>query len=67
MEWTQEGGQIFTLIADDYRCKMWSVELGGTWAAMFSQGGMATASYSFTTPTEAQAWCEQQVHKSLER
>ncbi len=67
MEWTQEGERIFTLIADTYRCKVWWVEVGDTWAAMVSQGGMARASYSFTTPIEARVWCEQQVHKGLER
>ncbi len=61
MEWTQAGEGIFTLIAGDVRCKVWRVELGDTWGAMVSQGGMATASYNFTTPAEAQAWCERQI------
>ena len=61
MEWTNEGDGIFTLIVDDYRCKVWWAGLGDTWAAMVSQGGMATASYNFTTQAEAQSWCERQV------
>ncbi len=67
MEWTQESERIFTLIATDSRCKVWWVEVGETWAAMVSQGGMATASYSFTTRAEAQGWCEQQLPKARDR
>jgi hypothetical protein len=67
MEWTQEGERIFTLIADTYRCKVWWVEVGDTWAAMVSQGGMARASYSFTTCAKAQAWCEQELPTAHQR
>ncbi len=61
MEWTQEGERIFTLIADTYRCKVWPVHRLGGWAAMVSQGGIATASYDFTTQADAQVWCERQL------
>ena len=67
MEWTQESEEIFTLIVGDYRCKVWRVELGDTWAAMVSRGGMATATYNLTPRADAQAWCEQQIPKSRER
>ncbi len=67
MEWTQADAGIVTLIVDDYHCKVWPVHLLGGWGAMVSKGGMATASYNFTTRAEAQSWCEQQVHKGLER
>ncbi len=67
MEWTQESERIFTLIADDYQCKVWWVELWDLWVGMVSQGGMTTASYNFTTLPEAQAWCEQQLPKAHER
>ncbi len=67
MEWTQEGERIFTLVAGDYRCKVWRVDLGNTWGAMVSHKGMAAGSYNFTTRAEAQAWCEQQVQKGMER
>ncbi len=56
MEWTQEGKRIATLVVHDYHCKVWPVHRLGGWAAMVSQGGIATASYDFTTRTGAQAW-----------
>ncbi len=61
MEWTQEGKGIATLVVHDYHCKVWPVHRLGGWAAMVSQGGIATASYDFTTQTDAQVWCERQL------
>jgi hypothetical protein len=52
-------GEAYTLIAGDIRCRVWRTL--GTWNAIVSQRGDATAAYKFDTAEAAQAWCEQQV------
>ena len=61
MEWVHDpADQAATLIAGDARCRVWQTA-GGTWAALISVRGDATAAYSFATREAAQAWCEAQV------
>jgi hypothetical protein len=47
-----------TLIRGDIRCRVWRGRpLGrGTWSAIVSQRGDATAAYQFETVDAAQAW-----------
>ena len=52
--------QAATLIAGDIRCRVWQTA-GGTWSALISVRGDATAAYSFPARAEAQAWCEAQL------
>ena len=61
MEWVQDPvDQAATLIQGAVRCRIWRTA-GGTWAALISVRGDATAAYSFATREAAQAWCETQV------
>ena len=61
MDWQDDPAeQAATLIQGDARCRVWRTA-GGTWAALISVHGDATAAYSFPTLPEAQAWCEAQI------
>ena len=61
MEWVQDpADHAATLIAGEVRCRVWQTA-SGTWAALISVRGDATAAYSFATREAAQAWCEAQV------
>ena len=61
MEWVHDpADQAATLIQGAVRCRVWRTA-GGTWAALISVRGDATAAYSFATREAAQAWCEAQV------
>ena len=61
MEWVHDPtDQAATLIAGDACCRVWQTA-GGTWAALISVRGDATAAYSFPSREEAQAWCEAQL------
>ena len=61
MEWVHDpADQAATLIQGAVRCRVWRTA-GGTWAALISVRGDATAAYSFATREAAQAWCETQV------
>jgi hypothetical protein len=61
MEWVQDPvDQAATLIQGAMRCRVWRTA-GGTWAALISVRGEATAAYSFPTQEQAQAWCEAQL------
>ncbi len=61
MEWVQDPvDQAATLIQGEVRCRVWRTA-GGTWAALISVRGDATAAYSFPTREQAQAWCEAQI------
>ena len=51
----------YTLIVGESRCRVWYATTLGTWGAVISRRGVATASYSFATPEHAQHWCEQQI------
>ena len=52
--------KTYTLIVGEYRCRVWHSTIGD-WAAVISRAGVATASYSFASPEQAQRWCEQQL------
>ena len=61
MEWMHDPAeQAATLIQGELRCRVWRTA-GGTWAALISVRGDATAAYSFATREAAQEWCEAQV------
>jgi hypothetical protein len=61
MEWVQDpADHAATLIAGEVRARVWQTA-SGTWAALISVRGDATAAYSFATREAAQAWCEAQV------
>ena len=61
MEWVYDlADHAATLIQGNLRCRVWRTA-GGTWAALISVRGDATAAYSFATREAAQAWCEAQV------
>ena len=61
MEWVQDAADhAATLIEGEVRCRVWRTA-AGTWAALISVRGDATAAYSFATREAAQAWCEAQV------
>ena len=61
MEWVQDpADHAATLIAGKVRARVWQTA-SGTWAALISVRGDATAAYSFATREAAQAWCEAQV------
>jgi hypothetical protein len=61
MEWVQDpADQAATLIQGELRCRVWQTT-AGTWAALLSVRGEATAAYSFPTREAAQAWCETQI------
>ncbi len=51
-----EAGDAYTLSSGDIRCRIWRTM--GTWQALVSQRGDATAAYQFATVEAAQAWCE---------
>ena len=59
-QWTKEAGQVSTLVLRDYRCRVW-LEQNGGWGASVRHGILATATYNFTTPEDAQRWCERQM------
>jgi hypothetical protein len=46
----------YTLISGEIRCRVWRMR--GSWNAVVSQRGDATAAYDFETAEAAQAWCE---------
>ena len=61
MDWQDDPTeQAVTLIQGDVRCRVWRTT-AGTWSALISVHGDATAAYSFPTREAAQAWCEQQL------
>ena len=61
MEWVHDPAEpAATLIHGDWRCRVWQTA-AGTWAALISVHGDATAAYSFATRAAAQAWCEAQL------
>ena len=61
MEWVQDpADHAATLIHGEVRCRVWWAA-NGTWAALISVRGDATAAYSFATREAAQAWCETQA------
>ncbi len=61
MEWVQDpADHAATLIQGEVRCRVWRTA-NGTWAALISVRGDATAAYSFATREAAQAWCETEV------
>ena len=59
-------GEAYTLSSGAFRCRVWFTSLN-TWAAAHMYHGTSSASYSFTTVEDAQAWCEQQVAKADRR
>jgi hypothetical protein len=52
-------GDAYTLIAGDIRCRVWHTQ--GSWNAIVSQRGDATAAYKFETADEARRWCERLI------
>jgi hypothetical protein len=61
MDWHEDpADQAATLIEGDVRCRVWRTA-AGTWSALISVHGDATAAYSFPTREAAQAWCETHV------
>ncbi len=58
--WTHDPtDDAYTLISGDIRCRVWRAL--GSWQAIVSQHGDATAAYNFLTVEEACAWCERLV------
>ena len=53
-------GQTYVLQAAPYRCLVWHT-LRGTWGAVVTGHGPALAAYTFSSPEEAQTWCEARV------
>ena len=67
MEWVQDvADAAATLIQGDVRCRVWRTA-AGTWAALISIHGDATAAYSLATREAAQAWCEAQLAERQRR
>jgi hypothetical protein len=67
MEWVQDAADAAaTLIRGDIRCRVWRTA-AGTWAALISIHGDATAAYSLATREAAQAWCEAQLAERQRR
>ncbi len=67
LAWTHDTpDNAYTLISGEFRCRVWFTSLN-TWAAAHMYHGTSSASYSFTTVEDAQAWCEQQVAKADRR
>jgi hypothetical protein len=59
------GREAYTLIAGDIRCRVWRTM--GTWDAIVSQRGDATAAYKFETADAARAWCEKLLEERQRR
>ena len=67
MDWHDDTAhQVFTVIVEPYRCRVWRTALG-TWTAVVSRRGGGTDAYSFATAEEAKAWCEARVTKGTSR
>jgi hypothetical protein len=62
-------GEAYTLIAGDIRCRIWRGRpLGlGSWNAIVSQRGDATAAYKFETAEAARLWCERLIAERQRR
>jgi hypothetical protein len=58
-------GDAYTLIAGDLRCRVWRTP--GSWSAIVSQRGDATAAYKFETADAARAWCEEIIKERQAR
>ena len=62
MHWHNDPAEhAATLIAGEWRCRVWYAPIVASWAALVSVHGDATAAYSFATQQDAQAWCEAQL------
>ncbi len=60
MNWQHDAtDDAYMLSSDDIRCRVWRTR--GSWQAIVSQRGDATAAYNFPTAEEACAWCERLV------
>ncbi len=61
IHWTHDPtDNAYTLHSGDNRCRVWQ-HISGSWAALVSRRGEATAAYTFETAEAAMAWCEKQV------
>jgi hypothetical protein len=58
-------GEAYTLISGDIRCRIWRTM--GTWNAIVSQRGDATAAYKFETADAARRWCEKLIEERKKR
>ena len=60
MNWQHDTtDQAYILISGDIRCRVWHTR--GSWQAIVSQRGDATAAYNFPTAEDACTWCERLV------
>ena len=67
MDWHDDTAhQVFTVIVEPYRCRVWRTALG-TWTAVVSRRGGGTDASSFATPEDAKAWCEARVTDGTSR